>query len=87
MATRTPTRYTPPQPGRPCGLSHRVRNGQIVELKPDAAELLRRRYRVRTVKDLLDLPAWPYGRLRIRIENRPMTEVVVERVERRRPDV
>ena len=43
--------------------------------------------RVRTVKDLLNLPAWPYGRLRIRIENRPMTEVVVERVERRRPEV
>jgi hypothetical protein len=43
---------------------------------------LRRRQWVRTVEDVLDLPAWPYGRLRIRIEKRPMTEVVVERVER-----
>ena len=36
------------------------------------------------MKDVLDLPA---SHLRIRIENRPMTEVVVERMERRRLDL
>ena len=65
----------------------RLGDGQIVELKLDAAKLLRRRYRVRTVKDVLDLPAWPYGRLRIRIEKRPLIGVVVERAEQRRPDL
>ena len=62
-------------------------DGQIVELKLDAAKLLRRRYRVRTVKDVLGLPAWPYGRLRIRIEKRPLIGVVVEPAEQRRPDL
>jgi hypothetical protein len=32
------------------------------------------------VKDLLDLPAWPYGRLRIVIERRPLIEVMIEPV-------
>jgi hypothetical protein len=54
-------------------------DGQIVEVKPAAAELLRP-WEVRTVKDVLDLPAWPYGRLRIVIERRPLIEVMVEPV-------
>ena len=87
MATRTPTRYTPRNRAELVACLIGLADGQIVELKPDAVELLRRRYRMRTVKDVIDLPAWPYGRLRIRIESRPMTEVVIERVERRRPDV
>ena len=45
--------------------------------KPAAAELLRP-WEVRTVKDVLDLPAWPYGRLRIVIERRPLIEVMIE---------
>jgi hypothetical protein len=52
----------------------------LVEVKPDAANLLRRRFRARTVKDLLNLPAWPYGRLRIVIRRRALIEVVIEPV-------
>ena len=68
-----------PQPSRSCGLSIGFGDGQIVEVKPAAAELLRP-WEVRTVKDVLDLPAWPYGRLRIVIERRPLIEVMVEPV-------
>jgi hypothetical protein len=52
---------------------------RLVKLNPDAAKLLGRR-RLRTVKDVLDLPAWPYGRLRIAIERRPLIEVMIEPV-------
>ena len=40
-----------------------------VEVKGGAAELLQP-HKVYTVKDVLDLPAWPYSRLRIVIERR-----------------
>jgi hypothetical protein len=51
-----------------------------VEVKGGAAELLQP-HKVYTVKDVLDLPAWPYGRLRIVIERRhPLIEVVIEPV-------
>jgi hypothetical protein len=49
-------------------------------MKPAAAEALRP-YEVRTVKDVLRLPAWPYPHLRILIERRlPSIEVVIEPV-------
>ncbi len=41
---------------------------------------LRRRFRARTVKDVLNLPAWPYGRLRIVIQRRALIEVMIEPV-------
>jgi hypothetical protein len=51
-----------------------------VEVKGGAAELLQP-HKVYTVKDVLDLPARPYGRLRIVIERRhPLIEVVIEPV-------
>jgi hypothetical protein len=67
------------QQGRACGVSHRSRRPRLVKLNPDAAKLLGR-YRVRTVKDVLDLPAWPYGGLRIAIERWPLTDVTIEPV-------
>ncbi len=39
-----------------------------------------RPYEVRTVKDVLDLPAWPYGRLCIVINWQPLIEVMIEPV-------
>jgi hypothetical protein len=39
--------------------------------------LLRRRFRARTVKDVPNLPAWPYCRLRIVIQRRALIEVVI----------
>ncbi len=42
-----------------------------------AGELLRP-CEVRTVKDVLELPAWPYGRLCIVINWRPLIEVMIE---------
>jgi hypothetical protein len=47
---------------------------RLVSLSPDAAKLLRQALRVRTIKDVLELPAWPYGRLRIAIERWPLIE-------------
>jgi hypothetical protein len=45
---------------------------------PAAAEVLRP-YSVRTVKDVLDLPAWPYNRLRILVERRQSSiDVTIE---------
>jgi hypothetical protein len=38
------------------------------------------RYPVHTVKDVLDLPAWPYGRLRIAITRWSFIEVLIEPV-------
>ena len=44
-----------------------------------AAANLFRPYKERTVKDLLDLPVWPYGRLRIMIDRRQrFIEVMIE---------
>jgi hypothetical protein len=80
MAPPRPSRDTPHNRAELVACLIGFGDGQIVELKPDAAELLRRRYRVRTVKDVLDLPAWPYGRLRIVIERRPLIDVMIEPV-------
>jgi hypothetical protein len=52
---------------------------RLVSLSPDAAKLLQR-YRVHTVKDVLDLPAWPYGRLRIAITRWSFIEVMIDPV-------
>jgi hypothetical protein len=52
---------------------------RLVSLSPDAAKLLQR-YRVHTVKDVLNLPASPYGRLRIVIQRRALIEVMIEPV-------
>jgi hypothetical protein len=49
------------------------------KVAPAAAEMLPAN-QPRTVKDLLDLPTWPYGRLRIVIERRPLIEVMIEPV-------
>ena len=49
-----------------------------VAVTPAAAEVLRP-FSVRTVKDVLDLPAWPYNRLRIVVERRQSSiEVAIE---------
>jgi hypothetical protein len=50
---------------------------KMVEVRPAAAELLQP-HEVRTVKDVLELPAWPYGCLQIVIHRRPLTEVTIE---------
>jgi hypothetical protein len=69
--------YTPQQ-GRAGCLSYReLGDNQLVEVAPAAAEMLPAN-QPRTVKDLLDLPTWPYGRLRIVIERRPLIEVMIE---------
>ena len=71
MATRTPTRYMPRNRAELVACLIGLGDGRIVELKPDAVELLRRRFRVRTVKDARWLRArakraarapWPTGR-------------------------
>ena len=54
-------------------------DNQLVEVRLAAAELLPANA-PRTVKDLLDLPAWPYGRRRIVIKRRPLIEVMIEPV-------
>ena len=78
MVTRTPTRYTPRNRAELVSCLIGLGDNQPVELKPDAAKLLRRRFRTRTVKDVLDLPTWPYGRLRIVIQRRALVEVAIE---------
>ena len=65
---RIPGYYHPPNHNGQVRIWFRG-DGQIVELKPDAAcccGALPSAHRERSV----DLPAWPYGHLRIRIENR-----------------
>jgi hypothetical protein len=55
---------------------------RTVKVEAAARELLRP-HEVSTVKDVLNLPAWPYGRLRIVIEQRlwrPLSEVTIEGV-------
>jgi hypothetical protein len=79
MPARMTSRYTPRNRAELVACLIGFGDGQIVEVKPAAAELLRP-WEVRTVKDVLDLPAWPYGRLRIVIERRPLIEVMVEPV-------
>ena len=79
MPARMTSRYTPRNRAELVACLIGFGDGQIVEVKPAAAELLRP-CEVRTVKDVLDLPAWPYGRLRIAIERRPLIEVMVEPV-------
>jgi hypothetical protein len=52
---------------------------RLVSLSPEAAMLLQR-HRVHTIKDVLGLPAWPYGRLRIAITRWSFGEVLIEPV-------
>ena len=73
MATRSPAHYTPRNRAELVSCLIGLGDNQLVELKPDAANLLRRRFRARTVKDVLNLPAWPYGRLRIVIQRRALS--------------
>jgi len=57
-----------------------IDRSQEFEVRPGAAELLQP-HAVRTMKDLLELPHWPYSRLRIVIERRqPLIEVVIEKL-------
>jgi hypothetical protein len=72
-------RYTPQNQAELVSCLIGFGDGQIVEVKPAAAELLPPR-EVRTVKDVLDLPAWPYGHLHIVIKRRPLIEVMIERL-------
>ena len=80
MATRSPAHYTPRNRAELVSCLIGLGDNQLVELKPNAANLLRRRFRARTVKDLLNLPEWPYGRLRIVIQRRALIEVMIEPV-------
>ena len=79
MPARMTSRYTPRNRAELVACLIGFGDAQIVELKPAAAELLRP-WEVRTMKDVLELPAWPYGRLRIVIERRPLIEVMIEPV-------
>jgi hypothetical protein len=79
MPPHMPSRYTPRNRAELVACLIGLGDGQIAEVKPAAAELLRP-WEVRTVKNVLDLPAWPYGRLRIVIERRPLIEVMIEPV-------
>ena len=86
VARHPVARIAPPAPAIISASRARVgeRYGQrgdyrLVSLSPDAAKLLRRR-RVRTIKDVLDLKAWPYGRLRIAITRWSFVEVLIEPV-------
>jgi hypothetical protein len=71
------SRYTPRNRGELVAVLVGLGDTQAVDVKAAADELLRP-YRISTVKDVLDLPAWPYGRLRIVIERRQLTEVLIE---------
>ena len=81
MAMRSPTHYTPRSRAELVSCLIGLGDNQPVELKPDAAKLLRRRFRARTVKDVLELPTWPYGRLRVVIQRRALIEVVIEKAQ------
>jgi hypothetical protein len=74
-----PARYTPRNRAELAACLIGLGDHRLVKLNPDAVKLLGR-YRVRTVKDVLDLPAWPYGGLRIAIERWPLTDVTIEPV-------
>ncbi len=69
MSPRRTSRYTPQNRAELVACLVGLGDGQTVEVKPTAAELLRPR-KMHTVKEVLDLPDWPYGRLRIVIEQR-----------------
>ena len=74
-----PTRYMPHNRAELVACLIGLGDNQLVEVARAVAEMLPANGR-RTVKDLLDLPAWPYGRLRIVIERRPLIEVMIEPV-------
>jgi hypothetical protein len=79
MAPHMLWRYTPQNRAKLVACLIGLGDNQLVEVRPAAAEMLPGNG-PRTVKDLLDLPAWPYGRLRIVIERRPLIEVMIEPV-------
>ena len=75
-----PNSFTPHNEVELVGCFYDIDRSLRVEVKGGAAELLQP-HAVYTVKDVLDLPAWPYSRLRIVIERRhPLIEVVIEPV-------
>jgi hypothetical protein len=75
-----PVSFTPYNKVELVSCFHGIDHGLKVEVKAAAAEALRP-YEVRTVKDVLRIPAWPYPHLRILIERRlPSIEVVIEPV-------
>jgi hypothetical protein len=75
-----PVSFTPYNKVELVGCFHDIDRELKAEVKPAAAEALRP-YKVRTVKDVLGLPTWPYPHLRILIERRlPSIEVVIEPV-------
>jgi hypothetical protein len=73
------TRYTPHNRAELVACLIGLGDNQLAEAAPAATEMLPANG-PRTVKDLLDLPAWPYGSLRIVIERRPLIEVMIEPV-------
>ncbi len=73
------SRYTPPIRAKLVACLIRLGETRGVKVKVAAGELSRP-YEVRTVKDVLDLPAWPYGRLCIVINWQPLIEVMIEPV-------
>ena len=73
------TRYMPHNRAELVACLIGLGDNQLVKMAPAAAEMLPANG-PRTVKDLLDLPTWPYGRLRVVIERRPLIEVMIEPV-------
>lgn len=73
------SRYTPRNRSELVACLIGLGETRTVKVATAAGELLRP-YEVSTVKDVLDLPTWPYGRLRIVIEQRPLMEVIIEPV-------
>ena len=71
--------FTPHNKAELVGCFYDIDRSLRVEVRGGAAELLQP-HAVYTVKDVLDLPAWPYSRLRIVIERRPLIEVIIEPV-------
>ena len=73
------TRYMPHNRAELVACLIGLGDNQLVKMAPAAAEMLPANG-PRIVKDLLDLPTWPYGRLRVVIERRPLIEVMIEPV-------
>ena len=70
--------YAPLQSGTRC-VSHRARRLPDGQPEPRCRQAVQR-YPVHTVKDVLDSPAWPCGRLRIAITRWSFIEVLIEPV-------
>ncbi len=73
------SRYTPRNRAELVACLIGLGETRTIKVSAAAGELLRP-YEVSTVKNVLDLPTWPYGRLRSVIEQRPLIEVMIEPV-------